>query len=332
MAYSRYKQNSQKKLLSYDDKDIDGDDIKPVIAALDKYIAENTKGKRVMPVQGNRAYELHPSSFPYCALWHVHDIFKNGGIPTTQEEDYFMQYYTGLGSFKHELMQDWLGKGKQIYGNWECIHAQRKKNPCKGRRKFSVYKECPKCGSEMKYHELSIKFGKYTHGHLDGIFFYKGKYYIIDYKTTGEYKLFQHKSGRKIEFPFGYNKAQIESYCYYVAKQYGVEISGWILIYVSRDKSFRNYVNVGEALTKESRKRISETVKRYDRHFGIAIKAKRYDDIIPLIEEKPCKCRADYLNDYHNEYDPCPLAKDSVCFNKKKLAEKMQKVAKKMKA
>lgn len=329
MAYDRYNKNTTKrKVLSLDDNEIDGDDIKPVIAALDKYITENTKGKRVTPINGNRAHELHPSSFPYCGLQHVHEIFKNGGIPTTQEIDYFGMYYTGLGSFKHELMQDWLGKGKQLVGDWLCKNRYRKKKPCKGERKTSVYASCPKCGGDMDYHELGIKFGKHTHGHLDGIFLWKGKYYIIDYKTTGQYKLFQHKSGKAVCFPFGYNKAQIESYQYYIEKQYGIKIAGWILIYISRDKSFRDYVSVGELFTKENRKRISKTVKKYDNDFDIAIKAKTYNDIIPLIEEKPCSCRSDYLNNFHNEYDPCPLAK--VCFNPKKLEETMQKVAKNM--
>lgn len=215
MAYDRYKKNQNRKLLSYDDKDMSGDEINKVISALDKYIGDNTKGNRTLPMQGNRAYELHPSSFPYCALWHAHDIFKNGGIPTTQDIDYYGQYYTGLGSFKHELMQDWLGKGKQIVGDWKCKKFNHPKKPCKGERKFTVYDSCPKCDGEMEYHEIGIKFGKYTHGHLDGIFFYKGKYYIIDYKTSGQYKLFQHKSGRAVMFPMGYNKAQIESYCFH---------------------------------------------------------------------------------------------------------------------
>lgn len=120
--------------------------------------------------------------------------------------------------------------------------------------------------------------------------------------------------------------------CYYVEKQYNIKISGWILIYVSRDKSFRDYVSVGESFDKANRKRISALVKKADHEFGIAIKAKTYDDIIPLIEEKPCSKRSDYLNNFHNEFDPCPLAKDGVCFKPKKLEEKMQKLAKKMKS
>lgn len=217
MAYDRYKQSkTQRKVYSYDDeKQKDGDDITNVISGLDKYISEFTKGERESKMQGNRAYELHPSSFPYCALQQVHEIFKNGGIPTTQKIDYYGSYYTGLGSFKHELMQDWLGKGKQIVGDWVCKKHNRKKKPCKGERKFCVELPCPKCKGEMEYRELGIKYGKHTHGHLDGIFLYKGKYYIIDYKTTGQFKLFQHKSGRKVEYPMKANKAQIESYCFH---------------------------------------------------------------------------------------------------------------------
>ena len=199
-----------------DDSADDGKKVADAIGALDKYIKEFTDGKRTRNIPENRANELHPSSFPYCALWHAHDIFENGGIPTTQEEDYYGQYYTGLGSFKHELMQDWLGKGGKILGNWKCKKYHDKKKPCKGKRKFDFYKPCPKCKGEMNYEELAVKYGRHTHGHLDGIFEYKGKYYIIDYKTAGQYKLFQHKSGRAKVFPLAYNKAQIESYCAYI--------------------------------------------------------------------------------------------------------------------
>lgn len=665
MAFDRYaKSKTVRKVhsLDLDNQTEEASGMSKVLSDLDTYISSNTSGKRVLPVSGNRANELHPSSFPYCALWHVHDIFSNGGIPTTQEIDYFGQYYTGLGTFKHGLMQDWLGKGKQLIGNWTCVNSKRSKNPCKGESKFSVYSDCPECGSEMEYHELGIKFGKYTHGHLDGIFLHKRKYYIVDYKglaldtpiptpngwttmgkikvgdtlfgsdgkpctvvskssihkrkcykitfddtssvvcddehlwvtypgqrkttpkvmsteeikdtlftssgqrqhrvmltkplvlkkrnlpidpyllgcwlgdgtaangdiskpdkgifknikelgyevgidknrnnhrcatrrikgltkllrennllknkhipkeylrssieqrtellrglmdtdgswnkvrrqavfcttdrkmaedfldlacglgqralintvqatgfgktvtayqvtfvpvsgfipfktkvkrdrvtsgvmrgiyssqriivsvdeipavktqcltvdsadrtylctrnmipthnTTGEYKLFQHKSGRKVEFPLAYNKAQIESYCYYVSKIYNIEVSGWILIYVSRDKSFRNYVSVGELITPESRKRISKTVKRYDKHFGIAIAAKSVDDIDTLIQEKPCQCREDYLTQFHNEYKPCPLAKNNVCFKPKALKDNLVKLSANMK-
>lgn len=119
--------------------------------------------------------------------------------------------------------------------------------------------------------------------------------------------------------------------CPYIELQYGIKIAGWILIYVSRDKSFRDYVSVGESYTDKSRKRLEKMIKQYDKHFGIAIKAKTYSNIIPLIEEKPCKCKNDYLENFHSEYEPCPLAKRDVCFKPEKLEAVMQKLAKNMK-
>ena len=120
--------------------------------------------------------------------------------------------------------------------------------------------------------------------------------------------------------------------CAYVEKQYNIKIDGWILIYVSRDKSFRDYVSVGDDYTKKDRKRMEALIKDYDKKFDIAIKAKTYENIIPLIEDKPCSCRSDYLDKFHNDYDPCPLAKNGTCFKPDKLESTMKKLAKNMKS
>lgn len=320
--------STRKKVMTIDGEGSNDSGIDKVIKSFNKYIEKYTSGTRTNKMQGNRPYELHPSSYPYCGLWHVHEIFENGEIPTKQEMDYYGNYYTGLGSFKHSLIQDWLGRGARIVGNYIC---ENKKTNCNYKKEFSTYHECPKCGKPLAYHELGIKFKKYTRGHLDGVYLYKGKYYIIDYKTTGEYKLFSHKTGRQKFFPHATNKAQIESYCYYVEKNYGIKISGWMLIYVSRDKSFRNYVTVGEDFTSKYRKKIKLIAHRYEKHFSIAIKAKTYKDIIPLIEEKPCKCKNDYLNEFHDQYNPCPVAINNTCFKPKKLEAHFKKISKNMK-
>ena len=219
MSFSRYgKQHKQTKFFELDTVG-DDDPMAHVIAEFKYYIDRNTKGKKRRH-SPKRAYELHPSSFPYCGLQHWFKIMKFGGVDEWQELDFNGDFYTSNGTTTHELIQEWLGKGKKLVGNWTC-----KDKKCKGKRKFSVYKPCPKCDGEMAYHELGVKFGKFTTGHLDGLFFFEedGKYYVIDYKTCGFEAMQKHLSGVEKIFPYSYNVAQIESYCYYLEKQYKIK-------------------------------------------------------------------------------------------------------------
>jgi len=153
---------------------------------LKKYIEHCTNFTWSQPASQKsikRAEELHPSSLPYCGLMHFHNLITEGNA-THEEGNYYGDYDTGLGSFKHELMQRYLGWGKRVVGDWECRH-------CKATRKFAFYKPSKKCGSPfMEYKELEIRYGENIVGHVDGLVFIDDQYWVIDYKTTSSRALY----------------------------------------------------------------------------------------------------------------------------------------------
>jgi len=216
---------------------------------------------------------------------------------------------------KHELMQKYLGKGKKILGDWKCLE-------CDYRMKLTTHKKCPKCKSDhLLYEELGIKFGKWTHGHIDGVVQINGKWYVVDYKTTSSKNNAEHKkTGNK--YPYISNVAQISSYVVFLEEAFDIEIAGWILIYVSRDSSFRDYVMVGAEMDKKAKKRKLEQLTKYDEHFGKVMKLKNELQLKyfkRLVLEKPCETLVQYKKEMHGGYNWCELAKDGSCFEDSKL-------------
>lgn len=272
----------------------------------------------------SRDGELHPSSYPFCALHHGWNIVNE--IPR-KPLDYFGSYYTGLGTFAHELMQRQFGRGKKILGDWKCLNCGHKK-------KLTYYSKCKKCGSEhVEYEEIGIQFGKYTHGHIDGVVNIDGKLYVVDYKTTSVKNNTKYRETGE-PYPYKHNKAQIKSYVVYLEEQYDLVVHGWILIYVSRDSNINDYVCVGDIVDDEEKAKLKKKYKLYDKTFGVAEKLKNKDKdpkrrmeyFKYLIKHKPCESMKDYKDEFWEGYEiHCPLAADGTCFSKTKLKLAIEK-------
>lgn len=294
------------------------------------YITEKTKIVLVPPRDKDhpRNNELHPSSYPFCALKHA--WYEANGLEEKQL-DYYGDFYTSVGTITHELMQKYLGYRGTIIGEWVCCKCKtiHKKN----RKPIVSPKKCKKCKHTVfDYQELGISFRKYTRGHMDGIIEIDGKYFVIDYKTTSPAKNEKHRKFKNV-YPYKKNKAQIESYTVYVEQEYDIKISGWMLIYVSRDNNFKDYVIIGDMV---SEKRKAELLKKYtrdDKLFGIVLKLRKgydWERWSKLIKYKPCATNAEYKEKMH-EYDTCDLAKDGTCFNKKRLQNAVKNLNRKIK-
>lgn len=308
--------------------------MKKIIEQFKTYYTKSIESTREVPSPRHREVELHPSSFPFCGLRHIYNRAMDG-VSEVFEEPFSMHYYTTIGTVFHEIMQRFLGMHKKIYGDWHCTASTGKgknKVVCKGKREFSSNHKCPICKAPMQYDELGVRFGDYLIGHVDGLWFNGEEWFVIDYKTTSTKSIDKHyeniKKGYKPSFPYAYNKSQIESYVVLLQKKYKITISGWMLLYISRD-SFNNYVFVGSRVSLTEKKEIwANTIVKCDRHFGIAIRAESYKDIIPLIKEKPCKSEVHYKNTMHDHFSPCPLSENGACFNPDVLKRKMIKVIK----
>ena len=148
---------------------------------------------------------------------------------------------------------------------------------------------------------------------MDGVYLAKnGRFYVVDYKTTSIRVL------NSDMLPFKKHVVQIKSYCALVECCFNIEISGWILHYVSRDNPEIHHRTVGDRISSKTKKMILKTLEGYDTQFTIVEKLKSFRDIERLIEMKPCKNPDIYYKHYHS-FEGCPLGKSGVCFNKRKL-------------
>ncbi len=112
--------------------------------------------------------------------------------------------------------------------------------------------------------------------------------------------------------------------CVYLEEFHGLEIEGWILIYVSRDHNVTDMVMVGDKVDAEEKAKLRKKYKIYDYTFGIAEKLKREDKtpdekmayMKKLIKYKPCESMKDYKAEFWGGYEiECPLAAKGTCFN-----------------
>lgn len=259
------------------------------------------------------ALQYHPdtlrvSGFPYCGLRHLYEK-----LSMTEEKeadknsnDANMMFYTSVGTAAHLAFQRFMGQRGRILGNWKCYK-------CGHFVKSSHVLSCPKCGSEMEYEEFSIKIFKHVSGHLDGI--YKsddGRYFLIDYKTSSVRAIRAHRKFGNV-FPYSKNVAQIKAYCAIFERLYGIKISGWFLIYVSRDHPNTTFEVVGDEISDKEKASVIKRVRRWDRHYDTVWNCKKWEEVTPLIEEKPCKSYEFYAENYRG-FKPCPL--EAICFTK----------------
>lgn len=287
-----------------------------------KHMEEGWKTVKTEPVDKKRVEELHPSSFPYCGLRDAYSIMVNGESETRSMDGGGL-YYTSVGTIVHTVLQELFGKLKRkkhkvegyLIGDWHCKNIE-----CKHIVPVSKYVKCPKCRSDTQYEELGIVHGVRTHGHLDGLYHVKigdtWYYLVIDYKTSSVKAIDRYKTTRK-GFPYVSNKWQIRSYTQYL-KQYGIKVDGWLLIYIARDKPTTEWAVVGEMLEKDVVKMISKYIDEADASFNLVRENKK--NLIPVLSElhemKLCPSKEFYTNEVHDNFDPCPLNENGLCWRK----------------
>lgn len=273
----------------------------------DYYATQTATTVRTVAQKGSiRHLELHPSSFPYCFVRHFRDIclFPPSG---TYEMPFSMEFYTSVGTTVHTVIQTSLGYGGRMLGDWVCPD-------CKTVKHFKRKPECPECGALMTYEELGVRIGKRTVGHVDGVFRCSdGRYIVIDYKTSSVKNIeYYRRTGEG--FPYHHNVEQIRSYCYYLKRLYDIDIAGYLLVYCARDNIMQYVQPVGADLSEQDLIDIGKEMKMWDTQHDRVVRASKLEDIMVIIDQKPCKSYEDYESRYHDKFNPCPLA--AVCFSK----------------
>lgn len=281
----------------------------------------------VIDKKSARYNELHPSSYPWCGLQQAYSEAKK--LPP-KEFNYYGEYYTGVGTVAHELIQRYMGYKGKVIGFWKCRKCKKMANNIKP---TTAPRHCKYCEHDVfDYEEIGIKYKKYTRGHLDGIIKLGGKYYVVDYKTSSKEKNAKHRTFKNV-YPYKYNVAQIKSYIAYVEKEYGIKIAGWFLIYIARDDSVRDFVVEGGIVTDSEKTKLKRMIKLYEKQFSYVMKLrkkskKEYWDY--LVKTKPCESMSQYKKEMHS-YDMCPLAEKGVCFNKSRLKLELRNLTSKIK-
>lgn len=295
-----------------------------------------------LPVCKKRIEELHPSSFPFCTMKYALNLAGSG------DEEHFdmsatMEYYCGVGTVAHLIFQKHnrllAGDGNSkpvMVGDWTCPS-------CNHFNEFRPYHKCKKCKSpaiqgevgRLSGDEISVQLGTRTTGHTDDVIKVGNKYYVVDYKTSSVAMINMYKKfGRAL--PYKHNVKQIESYVALLERKYNIEISGWFLIYVARDKPNTEVAFIGAEITEEKRDELHEMIVNADKGFnsarkyiatalsnnepmfnGDTKKISKYVDA--LYKNRLCSCEQVYKDEYHDKYDPCPYAENGLCFNEKSM-------------
>lgn len=274
-----------------------------------------------------RVRELHPSSFPFCGLRTVYErqtmLLEHGDL--IEEASLFSHYFTRIGTQVHTILQDWLTFGGlpnqikafptalrgELVGDWYCPSCR----VVTARRVARI--PCPKCGSQMDWHEMGVTFGEFITGHIDGLFILDGVGYLIDFKTSSMKDIDQYRQ-YQTKLPYASNVRQIQSYAYLVENNYGIPIRGYMLVYLARDNP--NYqVMIGNEITQLDQQKQRGKLRKYDAHFKHVLTifdtkkpAIRQQSIQLLVDEKPCKSCKWYHKHMHDSHrgSACPLSKE----------------------
>jgi hypothetical protein len=287
---------------------------------------EETMNKTITTSYG-RGPAFRPSALPLCSILVYMQLVKGAS------QGYFEQqmsasggYFTRVGTAAHTNIQYYIGNSGKIWGDWLCvtpgckhhsaglnIYNERGKIVRKGvlTRKNTTNNICPACRHPMQYEEKEIRY-KGLIGHIDAIVqLTDGTYWVADYKTCTKFKL---QSGK---LPHKGHLIQLPSYCHVLEKRYKMKISGFSLLYFSRDNPFMFYEH-SEKWTSNWMRRSGDTIKNERRKFVGGVRAFALRSRQSAIIEKPCSCKEDYetVMDF---YEECPMLK--VCFKRNKLEE-----------
>jgi hypothetical protein len=249
---------------------------------------------------GRSRDRLSISSFPYCGLRHAYSNLLDRQHSST----FLSSYYFGVGHVLHDNLQHFLGFGQRMYGSWKCTVPK-----CGGSRLFSNINTCPTCKSVMQFREMRVgpnkQWPNISIGFIDGLYrSMSKKWYLVDYKSTSLEHL------KVMEVPDSANLAQVKSYCPLVEMDYSIEVEGWILVYVARDKPNKIKVFTGSMSEKNKKKQIA-SIDTNNRHFQIVKSDPSWKDVKVLIAEKPCTS-PEFYKKYYAGYSGCPLS--GVCF------------------
>ena len=301
------------------------DTMDAAVADLKNYLTQAMNENTLPEMQRYaRDIEIHPSSFPYCALKTGYDLLQRNYDPV-KHSDFPMNYFTTIGTVVHTLIQNFMGVGGRVWGHWICSNKHYG-CPYTKLDEISPYHECPICGGTLAYEEIGYNEGNgVLVGHQDCLFEdVNGHFWIVDYKTTMLKKSLNHQRDRETLAGNITYHSQQTSYVVLCRRKYGhlgIKPRGYMLVFLPRDNPFMFQI-VPYLM---SMKEIKEKDAIIDRDMVLhtqLLNAKTYIDIVPLIEAKPCTSRKHYDSTMRSDFGECPLL--DVCFKPKLLRKTLK--------
>jgi hypothetical protein len=282
-----------------------------------------------------RVPAVRPSSFPLCPILVWQKMLKGASLGEFREEETAAgHYFTKVGTTAHENIQYWMGMNGKMYGHWRCINRgcaefpstvdlfdktgkmiQRGKNTLEN----TTQHECPCCLEPMEYIELEIVY-RGIKGHVDGVIMMDdGGVWVIDYKTTTRTKIDSGKLPERVHLK------QLPAYSYILKQRYGLNVTGFSLLYFTRDNPY-NFLDASFPWNKSWDLKAKAILSNESKKYIAALDDFTTKSISEIIRAKPCTDKYFY-NTEMSPYAACPHAASGDCFNKKKLKKVLKAFA-----
>ena len=147
-------------------------------------------------------------------------------------------YANEIGTATHQWAEDYYNKiWREIPTNQDLLHRITKFNKIYSTH---LYKLTP-LAFEVRVFSEKWRIA----GMIDALFIFKGKIYILDYKTNKDFTTDEHRKGKyeKLLYPFDeYWKNHLNEYSIQLSlyacilEEYGFEIGGCYLVYIGPDQ------------------------------------------------------------------------------------------------
>lgn len=223
----------------------------------------------------SRIMNVRCSSLPFCSLTFFINHATNG---VYRYLDMKGTFYTAIGTTVHEVAQKHIGLSGKFLADWKCVI-------CNTEYKLSMTNEC--CDFPCTFEEISVKWKTkdgFISGHIDGIFkAADGKYYILDYKTTGVKAALTKQNDPGIVY-----REQVFMYAMLMWTTYKIKIAGVILFFIPRD-DLKVPVVYYRPFTKVDFTKAKNKATKYIREHKQALEVETISQALLLMDNGNCK-------------------------------------------
>jgi hypothetical protein len=181
----------------------------------------------------------------------------------------------------------------------------------------------------MKYHELEVWYRDTLVGHVDGVIRLipkmgrKSPHIVLDYKTTSLRKV----TSKPSPFPYVGNKSQIEKYVPLIERQHGLNVVGWVLIYLARDIPANSGVKlVYTPMSSKIKERHMDEIRKWTKLHRRLLTATTRKDFELLYKHRLCHDRVAHDKMFTLDYEICKYA--NQCFTEEGREFLMKRVSK----